>query len=239
MAEAKNWKNRIVGEGILPARDFLANADNWRIHPRAQQESLAGVLDDVGWVQKVIVNRRTSEAWGASQGVETLVDGHLRVTLALRSGDETPVPVEYVDLSPEEESLVLASLDPIAAMAAADKPKLAELMNRIQTDKPALQEMLSTLAERVGLIDLDYTAGGEAAPGQSVEELWQGMPEFEQESKEGIILTVHFANEQHRNEFYARLGLDATVRTRSIWYPERPEEIKNQLGNGMVITDES
>nr|MBA3627289.1 hypothetical protein [Chloroflexota bacterium] len=48
---------------------LLANPKNWRIHPASQQGALASVLDDVGWVGQVLVNRRTGH----------LVDGHLRV----------------------------------------------------------------------------------------------------------------------------------------------------------------
>jgi hypothetical protein len=119
----KAWRNRIVGSGIEPAGSFLANDKNWRVHPKPQQDALGGVLSEVGWVQQVIVNKRTSEQWGKDQNVETLVDGHLRVTLALRAGEETEVPVLYVDLTPEEEDEVLATLDPIAALAVPDKGK--------------------------------------------------------------------------------------------------------------------
>lgn len=145
------WKNRIVGYDVKPASWFIANEHNWRIHPKDQQEGMRGALDSVGWVQDVIVNLRTSEEWGADQNVQTLVDGHLRVTLALRAGEDTPVPVKYVDLSPSEEAQVLATLDPIAAMAATDKTKLDELMRAIQSDDERVQTMLAEIAEREGL----------------------------------------------------------------------------------------
>jgi len=112
---------------------------------------MRGALDSVGWVQDVIVNLRTSEEWGADQNVQTLVDGHLRVTLALRAGEDTPVPVKFVDLSPSEEAQVLATLDPIAAMAATDKDKLDELMRAVQSDDERVQTMLAEIAEREGL----------------------------------------------------------------------------------------
>ena len=99
---ADAWRNRIVGSGEEAPDQLLANPANWRVHPKAQQEALAGVLDQVGWVQQVLVNRRTGH----------VVDGHLRVALALSSGAPT-VPVLYVDLEPEEEALVLATLDPL------------------------------------------------------------------------------------------------------------------------------
>ena len=52
-----------------------------------------------------------------------VVDGHARVALAI-SRHELTVPVLYVDLLPEEEALVIATLDPIGAMATADDAKL-------------------------------------------------------------------------------------------------------------------
>lgn len=64
-----SWQNRIVGAGTEKASALVANPHNWRLHPKKQQETLATVLAEVGWVQDVIVNRTTGR----------LVDGHLRV----------------------------------------------------------------------------------------------------------------------------------------------------------------
>ncbi len=48
-----------------------------------------------------------------------VVDGHLRVELAV-ARNEPSVPVTYVELSEDEERLVLATSTPSAAMAAAE-----------------------------------------------------------------------------------------------------------------------
>src|SRR5690348_9768810 len=69
-------RNRIVGQGTEAPDQLVANPLNWRIHPRAQQEALAGSLETVGWVQQVLVNQRTGN----------LVDGHARVEQALSRG---------------------------------------------------------------------------------------------------------------------------------------------------------
>jgi hypothetical protein len=110
------YRNRIVGHGEERPDQLLANPMNWRTHPDSQQDELSKVLETVGWVQQVIVNRRTGH----------LVDGHLRVMIALRR-DEDTVPVSYVDLSPKEEKLVLATLDPLAELAGRDDEKLREI----------------------------------------------------------------------------------------------------------------
>ena len=117
---ATSWRSRIVGTGEEAPDALIANERNWRTHPKAQRAALAGVLDEVGYVATVLVNRRTGR----------LVDGHLRVDLA-RARGEAAIPVTYVDLSPEEEALVLASLDPLSAMASTDEAKLRELLAEV------------------------------------------------------------------------------------------------------------
>jgi hypothetical protein len=52
-APTAGWRNRITGSGQEAPDQLLANPANWRIHPKAQQDALAGVLDQGGWVQQV------------------------------------------------------------------------------------------------------------------------------------------------------------------------------------------
>jgi len=114
---------------------LLANPLNWRIHPQFQQDALKGVLDEVGWVQQVIVNKRTGH----------LIDGHLRVTLSMRNGADE-IPVNYVDLSEEEERLVLATLDPLAGLAVPDTDMYQDLIADLEIDDDSLNELLSDIA---------------------------------------------------------------------------------------------
>ena len=166
------WRNRIVGSGGMRAGDFLANPHNWRIHPKNQQDGLAGVLDTVGWVQEVIVNQRTG----------FLVDGHLRVTLALRKGEDTAVPVKYVDLSEEEEALILAALDPIAAMAATDRAKLDEVMRMANSDDERVQAMMAEIAEREGVIPVDGSKWADA---------FDSLPDSDRAPFQQMTFTLH------------------------------------------------
>jgi hypothetical protein len=187
-------KNRIVGSGVEKLDNILFNPRNWRIHPLNQQNALNGVLDEVGWVQEVIVNQRTGN----------LVDGHLRCQLASRKG-ETEIPVKYVDLSEEEEALVLATIDPIGAMAATDKEKLDELLNSFEADTQSVKDLLDWMKND----GVDY------------EKEWQGMPEFNQEDLGGIQkIAVNFKTREDVIEFKKLIGQNITDRTRSIWYPE-------------------
>jgi hypothetical protein len=145
------WKVRIVGYGVAVPDQLLANPKNYRIHPFSQQEALKGILDDVGYIQNIIVNKRTSEKWSAgNKNVETVLDGHLRVMMAISHGDKE-IPVTYVDLTPDEEALVLATIDPLSAMAIVDREKLSELLDDVHTNNEAVQDMLADLAKNSGI----------------------------------------------------------------------------------------
>jgi hypothetical protein len=129
--QAVEWRNRIVSTGVKPASEFKANEKNWRIHSKAQRQALTGVLAQVGWVTGVIENVRSGN----------VVDGHARIEEALRLGDETPVPYIQVDLSEEEEALILASFDPISSMAGSDKEQLDALLREVETADAAVMQM--------------------------------------------------------------------------------------------------
>lgn len=129
------WQNRIVGHGEEAPDQLLAHPLNFRTHPKQQQQALSGAITDLGWLVPVIVNRATGH----------VLDGHLRVELAISRGEPT-VPVTYVDLPEELEAEALLTIDPIAAMAQADKANLDALLRQVETGDAALQRMLADLA---------------------------------------------------------------------------------------------
>lgn len=167
-----SWRNRIVGYGEEDPEQLLANPANWRVHPKNQQDALAGVLDEVGWVDDILVNRTTGH----------VVDGHLRVTLSLRRGEKS-VPVKYVELSEEEEHKILATLDPLAALAVADREALGALLQSVQSSDAAVQEMLSGLAEREGMF-----FGGN---GKSWDDVLGGLPDGDRAPFQQMTFTLH------------------------------------------------
>ena len=158
------WRNRIVGAGDEAPDQLVANPRNWRTHPGAQRDALRGSLSTVGWVQQVLVNRTTGH----------VVDGHARVEEAI-SRNEPTVPVLYVELTPEEEALVLASLDPIGAMAERDDARLTELLAELNVDDAGLAALLDSLAPqqpKSGLTAPDDVPAIPAEPYVKSGELW-------------------------------------------------------------------
>jgi hypothetical protein len=128
------WKNRIVGYADVDPATLTPHHGNWRLHPKAQQMALAGVLSEIGIVQNVLVNQRTGR----------LVDGHLRVELALEH-KQPAIGVTYVDLSESEEAAILATLDPLSALAETDAEALGNLLGQFSFESSAVNDMLSGL----------------------------------------------------------------------------------------------
>lgn len=164
MSTAAPWRNRIVGSGDEAPDQLIANPANWRMHPASQRDALRGSLAEVGWVQQVLVNRTTGH----------VVDGHARVEEAL-SRNEPTVPVLYVDLTNEEEALVLATLDPIGAMADRDDEKLTELLADISVDDAGLAALLKSLVpgSKEGLTDPDDVPSVPEEPYVKAGDLWE------------------------------------------------------------------
>jgi hypothetical protein len=136
----ETWRKRIVGHADVAPDRLVPNPSNPRRHPAAQRAALTGSLDTVGWVAEATVNVQTGN----------LVDGHARVEEALRRGEPT-IPVTYVDLSEDEERLVIATLDPIGAMASFDAARLDELLATLKPENDALAGLLDDLARANGL----------------------------------------------------------------------------------------
>ena len=136
------WENRIIGEGVVKAADLKANPLNFRTHGMAQQQALSGALERLGWIQRVVINKRTGN----------LIDGHLRASLAIRKGAD--VPAVFVDLSEQEERLALASLDPIAAMAGQDDATLSKLLEGLVGDNVRVDAYLNAMRSSIPGVNL-------------------------------------------------------------------------------------
>lgn len=138
--QVAGWRNRIKRRADVDPATLTPHALNWRTHGAQQRAVLEQVLDEIGFVQDVIVNERTGN----------LVDGHLRLELALERG-EPSLPVVYVDLSEEEERRILLTLDPISAMAGVDTANLTALMEGMALGEDAWTKMLADLARSNGI----------------------------------------------------------------------------------------
>ena len=135
------WANRIRSYGERPAHSFLAHEKNARRHPSKQREALRGSLNTVGWVAPVIVSAKSGK----------ILDGHARVEEALARDKNQVVPFVEVDVTEDEERLILATLDPITGLATYDKEALDALLRELSTGESAINQLLGDLATSNGL----------------------------------------------------------------------------------------
>lgn len=152
------YRNRITGLEYIDSRELAPHPGNWRDHGKAQTDALKGVLAEVGVAGALLAYR--SERNG---GKLTVIDGHLRKDAAPQAW-----PVLVLDVTDAEADYLLATHDPLAAMADTDAAALDALLASVNSGEAAAQEMLAKLAEDAGLWEPkeDYESGeGENADG--------------------------------------------------------------------------
>ena len=119
MAESHVWRNRIVATEDVDPKVLIQHPRNYKIHTAMQKDAASGVLNQIGWIDAVKVNRTTG----------FIVNGHLRVTLAIQENQPT-VPVDYCELTQEEELLALATFDQLAHVYyQSDKDAIASIIS--------------------------------------------------------------------------------------------------------------
>lgn len=130
-------RNRITEVRRVRFGDVQAHPHNFRRHPKHQRDALAGVVAEVGFASVPLAYPSARNG-----GALTWLDGHLRSeAFPDYEGD-----VGILDVDDAEAALLLATLDPLAALASHDAAALDELLRDVQTGDAAVQELLSNLA---------------------------------------------------------------------------------------------
>lgn len=127
------FRDRIKEFRRVPASDLRPNPSNWRRHPDAQRRALASMLESIGFAGALLA-RETPDGL-------VLIDGHLRADLA-----DQDVPVLVLDVDEAEGDRLLATLDPLAAMAETDRESLRQLLETAEVnDRDLLAHLERTL----------------------------------------------------------------------------------------------
>lgn len=133
-------RDRIKELRRVKASELIPNPKNWRTHPVAQQDALKGILAEVGFAGAVLARE-------LDDGSLMLIDGHMRA----ETTNDQEIPVLILDVDEAESDKLLATFDPIAAMAESDAHALDALLRNVDTGSEALQKMLAELADGAGL----------------------------------------------------------------------------------------
>lgn len=181
-------RDRIKSLRRVKASELKPNPKNWRKHPEGQQNALRGLLAQVGYVGAVLARE-------LEDGTLQIIDGHLRA----ETTPDTKVPVLVTDLTDAEVDLVLASFDPLGAMAETDKQLLGELLSGLEADNDAVQGMLDDLAREN---EIDLTAEHEEPSGAGGGEGDQQLDDLE------YRVVVSCRDEEHQAELLERFRED-------------------------------
>jgi hypothetical protein len=178
-------------------------------------------LNEVGAARSVVIDENGVILAGNATIEAAAAAGIERVQVVDTDG-ETIVAVRRSGLTPEQKKRLAIYDNRTAELAAWD----VEVLTDFTAEGLDLSEWwqsyeLNTLLNRTG---------------DDPNELWQGMPEFEQE-EDGALATVkvHFATEEDIAAFAALVGQTVNEKTKAIWYPyQRPLNLKQY-----TVKDES
>lgn len=142
----KKTRDRVKELIRVKASELRANSANWRAHGDQQKAAMRGILEEVGYVDGLIAVRD-------KKGKLMLVNGHMRKEIS----DNEEVPVLVVDLTPAEVKKILATFDPIGAMASTQEQAHAALAKQVQTDSGAVRKLLDDMTVKRAASKKDVT----------------------------------------------------------------------------------
>jgi len=154
------------------------------------------------------------------------------------------------------ESAADVGLDDVIVVRTQGRQLVAVLREDLDLDDPAgMARELAYADNRTGQVSLDWDAGVLAediaggvdlsdwfkpyelnafdpdAKGDDPNELWKGMPEFEQEDKRPFrSIIIHFATLEDVGDFSRTIDQKITDKTKSIWHPYKPHDVLKNLG---------
>ena len=163
-------RNRIKSLEYIDSSDLTPHPGNWRDHPKAQADALLGVLKEVGIAGALLAYR--SERQG---GALVVIDGHLRKDAAPQQW-----PVLILDVDDVEADYLLATHDPLAAMATADAGALDALLSSVNSGEAAVTAMLAELAARSSI-----------PTGEDWENAFEGLPDEDRAPFQQMTFTLH------------------------------------------------
>ena len=120
----------------MKASELSPNVKNWRRHPKWQYDGMKAVLESVGYAGALIAYE--------NNGQLILIDGHLRQEMT----PNEEVPVLILDVNEQEADILLATYDPLTAMASEEGVILRQLLDSINTEGDEINTLLQDINEK-------------------------------------------------------------------------------------------
>lgn len=135
-------RDRIKRLVRVPANELQAHPNNWRKHSDAQLTAIRAALNEIGFAGVELARE-------LPDGTLQLIDGHARASLC---GDSA-IPVLVLDLDENEADKLLATYDPIGAMAGANTDTLKFLTDEIETQLSEFDSLIAKIRTDHGITD--------------------------------------------------------------------------------------
>lgn len=113
--------------------------------------ALAATMKETGWAGALLFNKTTGR----------LIDGHARLQHAMNSatGGKTILPVLVGEWTEAQELKILATHDPLAAMATVDADQLDALLDDVDLTGPGLEDLNEQLNDALADFDAEPEEG--------------------------------------------------------------------------------
>jgi DNA modification methylase len=201
------WENRIVETGEIDISKVILNPNNPKQHPAYQKQMLSGFIEDVGWVNFTIINKRTGH----------LVDGEGRYWSAIEN-DQKTLPVAWIDVSEEEELKILASLDTTTSFATINITKMTDVVKRIVANNDGMRNIIKAITQRNKIDITDVLnkntnidkpkSDGIEKEGDDIEKEDDGYTQLSDKNDEIM---------KKENEKLDQIALDNNIKTGDVW----------------------
>jgi hypothetical protein len=138
--------------------DLIPNPENWREHPESQRSAFMEALDTVGFAD-------APKVWESPEGL-MIIDGHLR---AEALDPDALIPVQVLNVNEAEARYLLATYDPLALMAMANKERTEAIIAKaLDAGKAGTEGIAARMRE---LVDASLLAAKTAA--HDNDSMWQ------------------------------------------------------------------
>jgi hypothetical protein len=192
---------------ITHIKDLNHDGKNARAHTVRNVGMLEQALNEVGAARSIVIDEDGTVLAGNATMDAAVQAGITRVQVVDADG-ETLIAVRRTGLT-DEQKVKLALFDNrVSDLSEWDAGVLAEIAEEIDLSSMFFPHELANILEHAGDAIIDAN------------ELWKGMPDFEQEDKEAYqSIHVHFKTKDDVEEFARLVNQTITDKTRFLWFP--------------------
>lgn len=183
--------------------DLVPYVNNARTHSDEQVAQIAASIKEFGWTNPILVD-----------GENGIIAGHGRLLAARKLGAETVPVIELAHLSDAQRRAYILADNKLALNAGWDEELLRLEVGSLK-DLGFDLELAGFSDSDLSTLFLEFEHGETDALAE-----WEGMPEFKQEDKTAFrSIHVHFACQDHVDQFAALIEQNITDKTRMVWFP--------------------